>query len=135
MRTHRRDRRYVSIFNTISSGMLQLKTGYLKKRCTKSGIKSHFRSSKYDTNPPSQKLQDKTVQNFQIFKLQNRGGNGHFKVDKYEEIEKSLWRIIFRSVTKHFPKIFFNHLSLCSNFQNLGSKYSENTRGHHFSTK
>ena len=52
--------------------------------------KNHFRSTKYDTNPPPQKSQDKTVQNFQIFKLQNRGGNGHFKVDKYEEIEKSL---------------------------------------------
>jgi len=48
--------------------------------------------------PPFKKLQDKSIQNFQICKLQNRMETAILEVNKYEDIEKSLWLIIFRSV-------------------------------------
>jgi len=44
VRTHRRDKRYVSI-STQFYVMLKLKTGYHMKQRMKSGIKNHFRSS------------------------------------------------------------------------------------------
>ena len=58
MRTHGRDKRYVSISTQFQNVMLNLETGYLMKQCMNSGIKNHFRSSKEDINPPLQKLQD-----------------------------------------------------------------------------
>jgi len=79
--------------------VLKLKTGYLMKQCTKSGIKNHFRSSKYNNILPQQKLQDKTIKSFQIFKWQNGRETAFLEVDKYKEIEKSFWCMIFRSVT------------------------------------
>ena len=100
------------VLTQFRSDKLKLKIEYLMKHCIKSGIKNHFRSSKYDTNSPLQKLRDKTTQSFRIFKWQNRTKTAFLEVEKYEEIEKSLWHIIFRSVTKHFPKIFFTN-SLC----------------------
>jgi len=52
VRTHKRNKRYVSIFNTISKCHVKLKSRYLMKHSTKSGIKNHFSSSKCDINLP-----------------------------------------------------------------------------------
>ena len=55
--------------------------------------------------PPSQKLQYLATQNFRISKWQSWTETKFLEIEKYEEIEKFLWHIIFRSVIKHFPKI------------------------------
>ena len=97
MRTHGRDKRFSTQFQSV---MLKLKTGYLMKQCTKSGIKNHLRSSKCDINPPTQKLQDTASQSSQIFKWQNQLVTAFLELQKYQEIANFLQGIKFNQVKK-----------------------------------
>jgi len=87
VRTHGRDKRYLTQFQSV---VLKLKVGYLMKHSMKSGKINHFRSSKYDINPPLQKFQDTATQSSQIFKWQNQLETAFLKLKKYQEIANSL---------------------------------------------
>jgi len=72
------------------------------KHRMKSGEINYFRSSKYNINPPSQKLQDMTTWSSWIFKWQNPAETAFSEVEKYKEIAKFLG--------VNFPNYFNSYL-------------------------
>ena len=87
MRTHERDMRYLTQFQSV---VLKLKIRYLKHQCILSGKIIHLRSSKQDINPPLQKFQDTATQSSQIFKWQNQVETAFLELKKYQEIANFL---------------------------------------------